>query len=45
MNKNTNNKNTKITTSNENVSKPNINWFPGHMAKAIRQIEEDLNNK
>lgn len=23
-------------------SKMNINWFPGHMAKAIRQIEEDL---
>lgn len=42
MNKNANNKNTKITTSDENMSKTNINWFPGHMAKAIRQIEEDL---
>lgn len=26
----------------EVFSKVNINWFPGHMAKAIRQIEEDL---
>ena len=23
-------------------SKTNINWYPGHMAKTIRQIEEDL---
>ena len=42
MNKNPNNKNEKITTTDENMSKTNINWFPGHMAKAIRQIEEDL---
>ena len=21
----------------------NINWFPGHMAKAIREIKEKLN--
>lgn len=26
----------------ENFSKMNINWFPGHMAKTRRQIEEDL---
>ena len=26
----------------QNLNKTNINWFPGHMAKAIRQIEEDL---
>ena len=27
---------------NEIVSKTNINWFPGHMAKTRRQISEDL---
>ena len=26
----------------QNSSKTNINWFPGHMAKTRRQIEEDL---
>ena len=26
----------------ENLSKTNINWYPGHMAKTKRQIEEDL---
>ena len=26
----------------EEFSKMNINWFPGHMAKTRRQIEEDL---
>ena len=26
-----------------NENKTNINWFPGHMAKTRRQIEEDLN--
>ena len=23
-------------------SKTSINWYPGHMAKTIKQIEEDL---
>ena len=23
-------------------SKPNINWFPGHMAKSLREIEGSL---
>lgn len=26
----------------QNLNKININWFPGHMAKTRRQIEEDL---
>lgn len=26
----------------QNSTKTNINWFPGHMAKTRRQIEEDL---
>ena len=26
----------------QNPTKTNINWFPGHMAKTRRQIEEDL---
>lgn len=26
----------------QNVSKTNINWYPGHMAKTRRQITEDL---
>ena len=26
----------------ENSNKTNINWYPGHMAKTRRQIEEDL---
>ena len=26
----------------QNLTKTNINWFPGHMAKTRRQIEEDL---
>ena len=28
--------------SNPNSNKLNINWFPGHMAKTRRQIEDDL---
>lgn len=28
--------------SNESLTKTNINWYPGHMAKTRRQIEEDL---
>lgn len=28
--------------NNENLGKMNINWYPGHMAKTRRQIEEDL---
>lgn len=27
---------------NESSTKTNINWYPGHMAKTKRQIEEDL---
>lgn len=36
--------NKKDTNSNidENMSKMNINWYPGHMAKTRRQIENDL---
>ena len=26
----------------QNLSKTNINWFPGHMAKTRRQITEDI---
>lgn len=29
-------------SENKSCASTNINWFPGHMAKAIRQIEEDL---
>ena len=25
-----------------NENKTNINWYPGHMAKTMRQISEDL---
>lgn len=28
--------------NNENSTKTNINWYPGHMAKAKRLIEDDL---
>lgn len=28
--------------NDENISKTNINWYPGHMAKTKRQIEQDL---
>lgn len=28
--------------NNQNSNKLNINWFPGHMAKTRRQIEDDL---
>lgn len=28
--------------NNENSTKTNINWYPGHMAKTRRQIAEDL---
>lgn len=28
--------------SNENLTKMNINWYPGHMAKTKKQILEDL---
>ena len=27
----------------ENSPDVNINWYPGHMAKTRRQIQEDLN--
>ncbi len=29
--------------NNENLNKTNINWYPGHMAKTKREIEEKLN--
>jgi len=29
--------------NNENNSKLNLNWYPGHMAKTKRQIKEDIN--
>lgn len=32
-----------MPNSNEIKDKTNINWFPGHMAKAIRQIKEKIN--
>lgn len=28
--------------NNENINKTNINWFPGHMAKAKREIKEKI---
>ena len=28
--------------NNDELTKTNINWFPGHMAKANRQMEEEL---
>jgi len=28
-----------------NENKTNINWFPGHMAKAKREIKEKRRNK
>ena len=36
------NKNTNIE-DNKSIAKTNINWYPGHMAKAKRQIKEKLN--
>lgn len=38
----TNFKNKKDIIKDEKLNKVNINWFPGHMAKTRRQIEEDL---
>ena len=32
-----------MSNDEKSFSKTSINWFPGHMAKARRQIEEDLN--
>ena len=29
--------------NNKNINKTNINWYPGHMAKTKREIEEKLN--
>lgn len=29
--------------NNESLHKTSINWFPGHMAKAIKQIKEKIN--
>lgn len=34
--------NNKKNDDNEKLSKVTINWYPGHMAKTRRQIEEDL---
>ena len=31
-----------MNANEEDVSKFNINWYPGHMAKTRRQITEDL---
>ena len=31
-----------MNNNEQNQTKTNINWFPGHMAKTRRQIEEDL---
>lgn len=31
-----------MNNSNEKLTKVGINWFPGHMAKTLRQIESDL---
>ena len=31
------------SNNNEKLTKVGINWFPGHMAKAIREIKEKLN--
>ena len=28
--------------NNQSFSKTTINWYPGHMAKAIRQMKEQL---
>ncbi len=36
------NTNSKKNINDSNENKMNINWFPGHMAKTRRQIEEDL---
>ena len=30
------------SNNNENLTKVGINWYPGHMAKTKREIEEDL---
>ena len=32
----------KKNNNQENSSKVGINWFPGHMAKTMKQIEQDL---
>ena len=32
-----------MSNNEEKLSKVNINWYPGHMAKTKRQIQEDLN--
>lgn len=36
------NKKKEVNLMEDNVSKMNINWYPGHMAKTKRQIIEDL---
>lgn len=28
----------------ENLAKTNINWFPGHMTKALREMEKEIKN-
>lgn len=37
-----NNKKNNNNNSDENMSKMNINWYPGHMAKTKKQIIQDL---
>ena len=31
-----------MNNNEENLPKVNINWYPGHMAKTRKQIQEDL---
>lgn len=31
-----------MTDNNEKLTKTGINWYPGHMAKTMKQVEEDL---
>ena len=35
-------KNKKMNEGAKSLPSTSINWFPGHMAKTRRQIEEDL---
>ena len=35
-------KNKKINEDTKSLQSTSINWFPGHMAKTMKQIEQDL---
>lgn len=35
-------KNKKMNENTKSLASTNINWYPGHMAKTRRQIQEDL---